>query len=213
MEINKEIFFTFLESKDWNNEKTYNLFNRIIKEHIDKIKDLEDDFIFYKDKFDEMKEIANDAINKYDNSLKLCEKLKNENDKLSKKNNKTISTQTYIHNIEKAAIDYNIPSQLTLTNETSLVTNKNSIKNLNLDVLWEKIKDIINSQKSYKEKNKEMLILFCEYKKELTKLMGKIWYKRCVKCVEVYSKIKEEENVILYKSMIKLLGEVFNNDW
>ena len=92
-----------------------------------------------------------------------------------------MSTQTYIHNIcEKSR----------------------TISNLNLDIMWDEAKEIMSDDRRYKDKNNDMIVLLCDYKKDLIRLMGKLWYKKCVRCVEEYGKIKEEKQLELYKENI-----------
>jgi len=210
MEFNKEIFFTFLESSDWTNEKTYNLFQRANSENVAKIKKLEDDVLYFQNKFDEVKVMLDDTLKKYEDSLKLCEKLK------QKKQTKTISTQTFIHNIKQTSVDYEICNKQKLmicSADSPDTVDSKTISKLQLDILWDDVKDILDDNRTYKEKNKDLIVLFCDYKKELVKLMGKNWYKKCVKCVEDFAKISEQEQKNLFLTMIKLFREVFDNDW
>jgi len=212
MLYNKDIFLTFLESKDWTNEKTYNLFIRTTTEHEDKIKKLEDDNIYFKEKFDELVETMEDTIKKYDDCLKLCDELKKENNKLKNKEYRTISTQTYIYNVYNASVDYNLTFP---TEETQLVKyeNKNTISKLQLDLLWDEAKEIMGDKRQYRDKNKDIIVLFCDYKKDLIRLMGKNWYKKCVKCVEEFGIINDEKHKDLYKNMVILFQEIFDNEW
>jgi len=212
MLYNKDIFLTFLESKDWTNEKTYNLFVRTTTEHEDKIKKLEDDNIYFKEKFDELVETMEDTIKKYDDCLKLCDELKKENYKLKNKEYRTISTQTYIYNVYNASVDYNLTFPI---EETQLVKyeNKNTISKLQLDLLWDEAKEIMGDKRQYRDKNKDIIVLFCDYKKDLIRLMGKNWYKKCVKCVEEFGIINDEKHKDLYKNMVILFQEIFDNEW
>lgn len=208
MEINKEIFLTFLESSDWSNQKTYNLFERINKEQLDKIKKLEDDVIYFQNKFDEVSLMLKDTLQKYEETLQLCEKLKN-------KPTHTTSTQTFINNIKNTTIDYTICDKSNtklLLLPTNIIDSK-TISKLKLDFLWDEVKSILNDGRNYKEKNKDLIILFCDYKKEIIKLMGKIWYKKCVQCVENFGKINDNEHKNLYSTIISMLREIFDNDW
>jgi hypothetical protein len=207
--MNKDIFLKFLESDDWNNEKTYNLFMRLNGEYIDKISDLEEQSKFYQEKFEEVKDMMKTTLKKYDDILRISEELKAENDKLKYKIMKSVSTQTYIHNINQATIDYDICDK-----KSSLVlTNNKTISKLHLDKMWVESQDIIKTNSDFKEKNRELLLLFCNYKKELLKLMGKNWYKKCISSVEIFAKTKDEEHVDLYFDMISLIIEVFDNEW
>ena len=80
MDFNKEIFFKFLDSPDWNHEKTYNLFLRLSKEKDDLIKKLDKQLEKNDKNFDELKKITDLTFEKYDGCLKLCDKLKKENE-------------------------------------------------------------------------------------------------------------------------------------
>ncbi len=209
MIYNKEIFLQFLEESDWNNEKTYNLFLRTFNEYEDKIKKQEENVIFYKDKFDQVITTLEETIKKYDNCIKLCEELKNENDKLKKRNFKNSSTQTYIYNVNKAEIDYNICDK----NETKIVKNSKSISKYDLDIMYDDLKNIIQNTSHYRNKNKDMIVLLCNNRKNLIKLMGKNWYNKCVKCVADYTSINEEKQKELYENIIILFQEIFQNEW
>jgi len=187
MLLNKDIFLTFLNSTDWTHENTYNLYVRTFKEYDEKVDKAEEDAIYFKEKYDEM--------------LKKCEDLKK---KIIEKVN--ISTQTYIHNINCAAIDYNIC-------EKPQEIKPKTISNLNLDIMWDEAKEIMSDDRKYKDKNKDMIVLLCDYKKDLIRLMGKSWYKKCVRCVEEYGKIDEEKQSELYKKMVLLFQEIFDNEW
>jgi len=213
MKLNKEIFLKFLESPDWNNEKIHNLFERVTKENNDKIDKLEEDLVFFKDKYEEMKKLLDKAIKNYDDVLKTCEKLKTENDSIKNKSSKNNATQTYIHNIKKASIDYEICDSQKLLPPSTEITETKTISKLNLDIMWDEAKNIINDKRSYKEKNKELIILLCDFKKELVKLLGKIWYRKCVKCAEDYGKTKESDQQELHKKIIEIFQDIFENDW
>lgn len=209
MIYNKEIFLKFLEESDWNNEKTFNLFLRTFNEYQEKIKNQEEEINYYRDKFDQSIITLEETIKKYDNCIKLCEELKNENDKLKKKDLKTITTQTYIYNINKAEIDYNICDK----NESRIVKNMKTISKYDLDIMYEDLKNIINNTTHYRIKNKDMIVLLCNNRKNLIKLMGKLWYNKCVKCVADYSSINEENQKELYENIILLFQEIFQNEW
>jgi len=84
---------------------------------------------------------------------------------------------------------------------------------LNLDILLDETKDIIKNKKNYKDKNKDILVLLVDYKKELIKLMGKTWYKKCVKYAEDFAKLNDDEHKKLFTTLIALFNEVFENDW
>ena len=215
MDFNKEIFFKFLDSPDWNHEKTYNLFLRLSKEKDDLIKKLDKQLEKNDKNFDELKKITDLTFEKYDGCLKLCDKLKKENERLRAKK-KDVSCQTYVCGVQKAEIIYEAsltPDFLPTIHEPSKLELVPSISKLNLDTLWDEAKEIMANQEPFKDKNRDLLVLFVDYKNSLVKLMGRDWYKKCRTCVQQYTMTDDIAHKGLYQKMVKLLGEVFEKDW
>lgn len=88
-----------------------------------------------------------------------------------------------------------------------------TISKYDLDIMYEDLKNIINNTTHYRIKNKDMIVLLCNNRKNLIKLMGKLWYNKCVKCVADYSSINEENQKELYENIILLFQEIFQNEW
>ena len=216
MDFNKEIFFKFLESPDWNHEKTYNLFLRLSKEKDILIEKLEKQLDKNDKNFDELKKITDITFAKYDDCLKLCEKLRKENITLKAKQSKEVSAQTYVCGVKKAEIIYEAsvaPNFQPTIQEASNLQLVPSISKLNLDTLWDEAKDIMANTETFKDKNRDLLVLFVDYKNSLIKLMGRDWYKKCRTCVQTYTSLDDDSHLVLYKKMVKLLGEVFEKEW
>jgi len=215
MDFNKNIFFKFLNSKDWNHEKTFSLFQRLHKEKDELINELKEEVKKQKSNYNEIKKITDITFEKYDDCLILCEKLKEENKNLKNKKNKTIGIQTYVQNVKHAIVKYenneNIP---TITEPPSpKKISQNSISQLNLDTLWDEAKDIMDNKEPFKDKNRDLIVLFVDYKKNLIKLMGRDWYNKCRNCVQEYTNLSEKEHISLYSKLINLLTDVFQNEW
>lgn len=214
MDINKEIFFTFLESTDWNKEKTFSLFQRLNKEKDELIEKLEEDVKKQKSNYNEIRKITDITLEKYDNCLKLCDSLRKENSSLKSKNTQNKFVQTYVQNVKHAVVKYDMKHTIIEPSfPKKLLTIENSISNLNLDKLWDDAKKIMNSENTFKDKNRELIILLVEYKKKLIKLMGHKWYNKCRNCVQDFSSDNEKEQLQLYKNIINLFSNIFQNEW
>lgn len=81
---------------------------------------------------------------------------------------------------------------------------------INLNDLYDKMKNITNSEQDIKTKNKNLITLLCDYKQSLNELMGKDWYQKCIVLVETFD--KDNQNKI-YKKLLKKYDEIFQNDW
>lgn len=214
MNINKEIFFKFLESEDWDKDKTFSLFQRLNKEKDELIEKLEEDVKKQRSNYFEIKKITDITLDKYEECLQLCDTLKNENDKLKKKNTNNIGVQTYVQNVKKATVKYDlVPTIIEPSSPKKYLAIENSITNLNLDTLWDEAKEIMSSNQHYKDKNRELIVLFVDYKKNLIKLMGREWYNKCRDCVHEFTNGTEKEQLSLYSRLLNLLGDVFQHEW
>ena len=79
MKISREIFKTFLESNDWTNEKTLNIFDKMEEEYKLQTEDLKKELNEMKFKYDDLKLIASDSLKNYDSSIKIVEDIKKKN--------------------------------------------------------------------------------------------------------------------------------------
>lgn len=84
MKISREIFKTFLESNDWTNEKTLNIFDKMEEEYKLQTDDLKKELNEMKFKYDDLKLIASDSLKNYDSSMKIVEDIKKKNKSLEK---------------------------------------------------------------------------------------------------------------------------------
>ena len=75
MKLNKNIMKVFLESDDWTHDKTISLFEKVNFEKDERIEDLKDEIMFYKDKYHELKRILDDTLSQYEQCLKLCQNM------------------------------------------------------------------------------------------------------------------------------------------
>lgn len=206
MKINKEIFFKFLECEDWDNDKTFSLFQRLTKEKDDEINNLEEEVALYKDKYISLKNILDDTLKNYEECISFCSKLQEDNEELRSKIAKNTSSQTSCKDVSPYYKPV-IKAPLAIENQKTLTQN-------NLDKLWDESKDIIlNHKKSYKEKNKHMIVLFVDYKNGLIEIMGKEWYEKCKDCVREFADIEDKHQITLYVKIMKLMSEVFECEW
>lgn len=217
MKINKEIFLKFLEDGDWDNDKTFSLFQRLTKEKDDEINKLEEEVALYFDKYKGIKNILDETLKNYEECICFCSKLQEENEKLRSKITKNTSSQTNVYDVKKASVNYEIstvPYYKPVIREPLAIENQKTLTQNNLDKLWDESKDIIlNHKKSYKEKNKHMIVLFVDYKNGLIEIMGKDWYEKCKDCVREFADIDDKQQITLYVKIMKLMSEVFECEW
>jgi hypothetical protein len=84
MKINREIFKKFLESPDWTDEKTLNIFDKMDEENNLSKEDLTKELKELKFKYDDLKAIASESLKNYDSSMKVIEDLKKKTKNLEK---------------------------------------------------------------------------------------------------------------------------------
>lgn len=104
----------------------------------------------------------------------------------------------------------NMNKKLNIPKKDIGITVKRTISNLNLEELWNKMKDITSSEKDTKTKNKKLITLLCNYKQPLNELMGKDWYQECINLVE---KFGTENQTKIYKKLLGKYEQIFQNEW
>ena len=184
MKIKREILKIFLESDDWNNEKTLNLFDKLDINGDDCSQKLVNEIDLYKEKNERLKRILEDTLDCLKQAINLSIRIKNKNSQVKIIENKTIANKNYIN---------------TNMNKTEEIKSS-SEKSLDYTEFWNQICTIIKSEEEFKEKNKTLITLLCKYKKYIKENTNSEDYKKIINLIESFKSV--DNHYDLYYNLI-----------
>lgn len=179
MKIKREILKIFLESEDWNNEKTLNLFDKLDINGDECSQKLVKEIDLYKEKNERLKRILEDTLDCLKQAINLSIRIKNKNSHI-----KAIENKKYVN-----------PSADKIEEKTL-----NEENSLDYTEFWNDLCIIIKSEEGFKEKNKTLITLLCKYKKYIRENTNSEDYKKIINLIESYKSV--EDHYDLYYNLI-----------
>ena len=175
MKLNRVILKEFLESEEWNNENTLNIFDKIEEDNINNISKLNSKLTTHKENYVILENITESALNNYKKSIDAIKVIKNEYvsllNELYTEIKKLKDDNNYLLNKEQFFFEFEI----------------NNIKNLNI---------------TDKDKCKIIIELFHKYKRLLLIKNNDLLYNSCLKLISLYPKTKNY-TILYYKLLEK----------
>jgi len=222
MKINREIFKKFLESPDWTDEKTLNIFDKMDEENNLSKEDLTKELNELKFKYDDLKTIASESLRNYDSSMKVIEDLKKKTKNLEKelkeKDEEIIKLKKCEDKIKTDCLG-NIKHILPPLKPKRIikpVTDTNESKGRELIMIKENIKmpesftyeqsngmkkDIIKNLEEFivsndnKQRCKQIIVLFCRHKIYFVKKIGNRKYDQLLNNVNKFKEDKDYDTI------------------